>query len=81
MSGFPDIMPVHKEVFPLFYNKRMDVADGCPAGCFVDDISKVAGGICQLISAVLDVGYALVQLPALEIIIPKQVVEAFQNVR
>ena len=59
----------------------MDVADGGAAGGLVHHIPQVAGRIGQLIGAEPDGGDAQVQLPAVQIIVPKQLMEALEQVR
>ena len=81
MRGFIDVVSVHQEILALLDHERMDVADGGAAGGLVDDIPQITGRIGQFFGAVPDGGDAQVQLPALQIIVPEQLMEALEQVR
>ena len=78
---FAHIVPVHQEILTLLRHEGVDVSDGSAAGGFVDHISQIARRIGQPVGAVLDGGHAEIHLPAVQIILPQQVVEALEDVR
>lgn len=45
--GLADVMALHEQTFGLVDYIIVDVANGCPAGGFVDEVAKVARGISQ----------------------------------
>ena len=45
-GGFADVMTLHQQIFRLIDDVVVDVADGCAARGFVDDVAKVARRSC-----------------------------------
>ena len=45
--GLADVMALHEQTFGLVDDIIVDVANGCSAGGFVDEVAKVARGVSQ----------------------------------
>ena len=78
--GLADVMALHEQTFGLVDYIIVDVANGCSAGGFVDEVAKVARGISQFRGTIGNGWQAVRQLTVLAEIGLQQVVEALQQV-
>ena len=75
-----DVATVHQQAFALVDDIGVDVADGGAASSLVNHIAEIAWRIGQLRGTPCHSGKSIGELAAIEIVLFKQCMEAFQQV-
>ena len=80
IGNFADPESLHQETLCLFHHEVVDVADGGPSRCLVDQVAEISRGICQGGGAVRDGGDPFFMLQAFGVVVQEKAMEALEDV-